>query len=366
MFDWAARLRKLADYCRTEVLDAFVVSSPINIRYLTGFAGSAGLLVVTPERSALLTDGRYDAFVRGAMANGTLARVELERIEARYDLTLAEHLNRLQPRAIGFEAEQVTVATLQRWRDSVPGAEWRPTARVIEALRLVKDDEELARLRKGGVALSGVARSLGDWVRAGRTERHIARDIDLAIERAGFERPAFDTIVASGPNSAYPHARPTDRALAAGDLVVLDFGGVLDGYCVDLTRMASVGRVPAEAERLYTAVRQAQEAALAAVRPGATGIDVDAAARQVLEAHGLGPAFSHGTGHGLGLEVHEGPRLTRAESGVRDVLEAGMVCTIEPGAYVDGVGGVRLEDDVVVTIGGSERLTDASRDLLVV
>jgi Xaa-Pro aminopeptidase len=237
---------------------------------------------------------------------------------------------------------------------------------VVETLRLVKDPAELAALRRGGRALSGVATALASWVRGGRGERDVARDIDRALERAGFERPAFETIVASGPNSAYPHARPTDRRLAPGDLVVLDFGGVLDGYCVDLTRMAGVGAVGPEALQLYVGVRDAQTAALEAVRAGVRGAEVDAAARQVLEAAGLGDAFVHGTGHGLGLEVHEAPRIARASSGATDVLEAGMVCTIEPGAYVEGVGGVRLEDDVVVTMGGSELLTEAPRDLLVV
>jgi Xaa-Pro aminopeptidase len=169
--------------------------------------------------------------------------------------------------------------------------------------------------------------------------------------------------VASGPNSARPHARPGSRELTAGDLVVLDFGGVLDGYCVDLTRMAAVGRVGPEAESLYAGVRMAHAAALGAIRAGVPAVRVDAAARQVLEDKGLGAAFVHGTGHGLGLEVHEAPRVSRL-SPLDEVLEAGMVCTVEPGAYVPGVGGVRLEDDVVVTDTGAELLTTTSRDLI--
>jgi Xaa-Pro aminopeptidase len=366
MFDWRGRLQKLAVFCQEQQLDALVISSPVNIRYLTGFAGSAGLLVATRADHRLLTDGRYDAFVRDEIAAGRIAPITLERVEARYDLTLAATLARLQPQRIGFEAEQVTVATLARWQEPDPRAAWVSTTQLVERMRLVKDASELDVLRRGGRALSGVARSLAQWVRVGRREREIARDIDLALERAGFERPAFDTIVASGSNSAYPHARPTDRALGQGDPVVLDFGGVLDGYCVDLTRMAAIGEPSTAVRNLYSAVRHAQDAALQAVAAGVRGSDVDAAARQVLDARGLGAAFSHGTGHGLGLEVHEAPRLARSASGAHDVLEAGMVCTIEPGAYVDGVGGVRLEDDVVVTLGGSELLTDAPRDLLLV
>lgn len=366
MPEWAARLKQIEQVCRDQSLQALVVSSAPNLKYLTGFAGSSGLLVCAPDAHCLITDGRYDAFVRDAMRAGTMAPVELERVEARYDLALAGRLGKMRARAAGFEAEHVTVATLRRWQELVPDAIWTATTQVVERLRLIKDETELRALRRGARALSGVARALGQWVRAGRGEREVARDIDLAIEQAGFERPAFETIVAGGPNSAYPHARPTDRRLRPGDLVVLDFGGVLDGYCVDLTRMAGIGQIGSTLWGLYAAVREAQEAAIKTVRAGVTGSDVDAAARQVLETRGLGAAFVHGTGHGLGLEVHEGPRLARANSGVADVLQAGMVCTIEPGAYVEGVGGVRLEDDVVVTIGGSELLTDAPRDLVIV
>jgi Xaa-Pro aminopeptidase len=366
MFDWAARLRRVAQLCQAGSCEAMVVSTPVNVRYLTGFAGSAGLLVSTATKNFLVTDGRYDAFVREAIRAGGIAPVDVERVETRYDETLAALLARLRPRRVAFEADHVTVAKLEQWRTATPDVEWSPTSQAVEKMRLIKDADELDALRRGGRALDGVARALGTWVRMGRTEREVARDIDLAIERAGFERPAFETIVASGLNSAYPHARPTDRRLAAGDLVVLDFGGVLDGYCVDLTRMAGIGQIGAAAQEIYAAVRDAQAAALQAVQPGRRASDVDLAAREVLESRGFGSAFVHGTGHGLGLEVHEAPRVAKASSGALDVLETGMVCTIEPGAYVEGVGGVRLEDDVVVTRVGSELLTNAPRDLVTV
>jgi Xaa-Pro aminopeptidase len=358
------RLRKLEEFCERERLDALVVSSAVNLKYLTGFTGSAGLLVSAPGRHCLITDGRYEAQVREWIRDGLVADVEVQRVDVKYDETLAQALQSSQ--RIGFEAEHVTVAVLRKWQALRPASEWQPTEQVVEQMRLIKDGAELDCLRRGGRALSIVAAGLASWLAPGRTEREIAREIDRAIERAGFERPAFDTIVASGPNSAYPHARPTDRALAPGDLVVLDFGGVLGGYCVDLTRMAAVGSISSAARRLFDAVRDAQIHAIAAVRPGVSGADVDEAARRVLEAQGLGSAFVHGTGHGLGLEVHEGPRLARASSGGSNTLQAGMVCTVEPGAYVEGIGGVRLEDDVVVTLGGSELLTDAPRDLVMV
>jgi Xaa-Pro aminopeptidase len=365
---WARRLQSLHDYCVSQKLDAIVVSNPLNIRYLTGFRGSAGLLISAPGGVRLVTDGRYDAAVRGAVAAGEMAVLDVERVDVRYDTTLVEVLTRLKLSRVGFEAGHVTVATLDGWRraDASGTIEWVSTDGVVERQRVIKDADEIALFRKAGRALAGVAAHLSEWVRTGRTERDVARDIDAGILQAGFSDVAFPTIVASGPHSAHPHARPGDRRLGEGDLVVLDFGGVLDGYCVDLTRMAGIGQVGSEAMALVTAVLSAQREAIAAVRPGRLGADVDKAARSVLEAAGFGPAFLHGTGHGLGLEVHEAPRVSRGATGSSDTLQPGMVCTIEPGAYVEGLGGVRMEDDVLVTASGCEVLTEAPRDLLVV
>jgi Xaa-Pro aminopeptidase len=190
--------------------------------------------------------------------------------------------------------------------------------------------------------------------------------IDWSMREAGFARPAFETIVASGPNSAMPHARPSDRRLRVSDLVVLDFGGVYDGYCVDLTRTLSVGAIDQESARIHAAVLEAQNAAIAAVRPGVPATNVDDAAREVLTSHGLGDAFGHGTGHGLGLEVHEEPRISRRRKDApaeETLLQPGMVFTIEPGAYLAGRGGVRIEDDVLVTAGGCDVLTSVPKGL---
>jgi Xaa-Pro aminopeptidase len=233
---------------------------------------------------------------------------------------------------------------------------------LIEDLRRVKDVAELAVLREGGVRLSEAARGVlaDDVARPGRTELEVAAEIDARVRAVGFTRAAFDTIVASGPRSALPHARPTDRRLEPGEVVVLDFGGVYGGYCVDLTRTVCLGRPSAEVDRQYEAVLTAQRAGCAAVRPGVPPAEVDGAARRVLEAAGLGEVFAHGTGHGLGLEIHEAPRLARPrpEDAAQPPLEAGVVCTIEPGAYVTARAGIRIEDDVVVTGDGHERITD--------
>jgi Xaa-Pro aminopeptidase len=357
------RLRTLQAYLDARDLDALVVSAPLNIAYLCGFKGSAGLLVVTRAVVILAVDGRYDVAARESLAAGSLGPVTVERVEKRYDDTLASILAREGIRRAGFEAGHVTVATIGTWTRTT-GVEWIATERVVEGQRLIKDADEIATFRRAAATLNGMASRLRTVVSRGRTEQEIASGIDAALVAAGFERPAFTTIVASGPNSALPHARPTTRRLAEGDLVVLDFGGVLDGYCVDLTRMAAVGSPAASAMALYEGVREANVSAVRAVRPGVPASDIDRAARAVLEAKNLGEAFRHGTGHGLGLEVHEAPRLSRPDAEPQERLEAGMVFTIEPGVYVEGIGGVRLEDDVLVTPEGCEVLTKVPHDLL--
>lgn len=364
--DWARRLQRAARILSDRHLDGLVVSNPQNVRYLTGFTGSSGWVFVTPASSHFLTDGRYTNFVRKSMVADQMSRLDLEVVSAGYDEALAAIVLGQSARRVGFEAGTVTVAGLREWQRLTPSVEWEATDDVVEGLRLIKDEIEIACFRSGAERLGDVVADLRQLVRADRTERQVAHAIDEALREAGFERPAFETIVASGPNSAYPHARPTDRRLADGDAVVLDFGGVFDGYCVDLTRMAAVGHVDARVRSLFEAVHEAQRAALETVRAGVTSASVDRAARSQLENRGLGPAFSHGTGHGLGLDVHEAPRISRAESGHVTTLAPGMVFTVEPGAYVDGLGGVRLEDDVLVTADGCEVLTTYPRDLLVV
>jgi len=290
-------------------------------------------------------------------------------VPASYDEALLGCLLDIGVTAVGFEAAHVTVARHDWWERSTRARSiaiaFHATERVVEQARVIKDAAEIAALREAARRLDGVARAAFAAAKAGVTERQVAAALEGAMREAGYERLAFDTIVASGPHAALPHYRAGDRILATGDLVVLDFGGVLDGYCSDLTRTVSIGPPPPEARRLYTAVYDAQQAAVAAVRPGVETTAVDGAARQVLEERGLGAAFGHGTGHGLGLDVHEDPRITRPRPDVPSVpLVPGMVFTIEPGAYVAGFGGVRIEDDVLVTDAGYELLTTVSRELL--
>jgi Xaa-Pro aminopeptidase len=379
----AARATRVREAMAGAGVDAFVVTHLPNVRYLTGFPGTAAIVVVTAGAAYFVTDSRYATVAEMLHAPPDGADASLVQVDDTYDETLAALLRRLDARRVGVEGAHLSISRCS-WlartlgaRLALPGVTQAadgpalvPLDDVVERWRAIKDEVELETLRTAAGLLSRVALDQLPRAGAGRAEREIAADLDHAMKGAGFARPAFETIVASGPNSALPHARPTDRILRDGDLVVLDFGGVYDGYCVDLTRTVAIGEPDVASARMHAAVLAAQAAAIAAVRPGVQAGAVDAAAREALAAFGLAERFGHGTGHGLGLEVHEAPRIARrraAPDGAPDpqdvVLESGMVFTIEPGVYVPGHGGVRIEDDVVVTPDGCEVLTRVPRDL---
>ena len=351
-------------------LDALIVTPSANIRYLSNHAGTAGILVMTRDAAHLLIDFRYQESVRALQASPSACpALRMWDVPASYEEALIGCLSEIGVTTVGFEAAHVTVARHEWWRETIVGRgldiTLRSTERIVEQARIIKDASEVAILRDAAARLEQVMPVVLASVREGETERQIAGAIEAAMREAGYERPAFDTIVASGPHSAMPHYRAGTRALAAGDLLVLDFGGVLDGYCCDLTRTVSIGPPSREVRRVYDAVRDAHAAAVAAVRPGIETSAVDAAARDLLRDRGLGDAFGHGTGHGLGLDVHEEPRIGKPRADVPPVtLAPGMVFTIEPGAYLPGFGGVRIEDDVLVTDSGCELLTTLPRELL--
>jgi Xaa-Pro aminopeptidase len=357
-------------------LDALIVTSLPNILYLTNFNGSSGIVVMTGSRALFITDFRYVSAISETRGSGhECPGLELVTVESSYDVTLAELLADMSSTRIGFEAAHLSVAR-HRWlltalatNPKVP--ELIPTEGVVERARVRKDAYELTVLREAGRRLSVVASEMVAEIRPGRTERDVALSIDWRIRDAGFERSAFETIVAAGPNAALPHAKPGERKLAEGDLVVLDFGGVYDSYCVDLTRTVSVGRASPRAREVYGAVLKAHDLAIEAVKPGISRFQIDGAARASLAGVGMAEAFGHGTGHGLGIEVHEEPRISRRRHGVdaaddeqQDAVAPGMVFTIEPGAYFPGWSGVRIEDDVLVTETGVELLTHVTTELL--
>lgn len=366
-FPYAHRIRQAAARLEVDGLEALVVTHLPNILYLCGLEASSAVAVLTREpRLHVLSDFRYaTVLARQADLVGRDLVTPVVLATGAWAPPVADCLHAAGATVVGVEGDHLSLNAARRLEEAgtAGGRAFglRPASALVEDLRRVKDLAELAILREAGARLSDVAHAiLADEVVAhGRTELDVAAEVDHRLRLAGFTRPAFETIVASGPNSALPHARPTARRLEPGDPVVLDFGGVFRRYCVDLTRTLCLGRASAPLERMHAAVAEAQRVALAAVGPGIDPTAVDAAARATLAAAGLEEAFGHGTGHGLGLEVHEAPRLGQPRPGAppERALEPGVVCTIEPGAYVVGVGGIRIEDDVAVTATGHERLT---------
>ena len=367
------RHRTVREELSARGLDALLVTALPNILYLTNFTGSSATVVLAADRLYFITDSRYIETVSAMNATPHhVPDLELIAVDGSYDATLARFLAARPWKRVGFEAEHMTVARLG-WLTATlaagdtPAAELVATEGLVERERVRKDDYEIATMREAARRLSEVAAAVLTMVRRGQAERDLAMAIDWRIRQAGFERSAFDTIAASGPNAALPHARPGERIITEGDLVVLDFGGVYDSYCVDLTRTVSVGPASSRAREVHAAVREARDRAIAAVAPGRSRFEIDAAARDTLAGLGLGEAFGHGTGHGLGIEVHEDPRITRRRPDVNTQDEAvapGMVFTIEPGVYLPGWGGVRIEDDVLVTDTGVEVLTDVTTELI--
>ncbi len=356
----AERQAALAALLEAESLEALLVTSRPNIRYLTGFSGSAGVAVVTRGEALVVTDFRYEEQARQQC--GAVARVEIEGTSV-WDRLLRELPTLGTISVIGFEAHALSVKEAERF-SSGPGAAWRwkPTGELVERLRVRKDTGEIAAIRSAATLATAALRETLAVVRPGQTELEIAGGLERALRRHGSEAHPFATIVASGPRSALPHAHTSSRTVAAGDWLLLDFGAVVDGYCADMTRTVVVGARADESQRaLYGLVQDAQRRAREGVRAGMTGREADALARDPIEARGFGTAFGHSTGHGLGLEVHEAPRLARTAG---DPLPEGAVVTIEPGVYVAGRGGVRIEDDVHLSADGPVLLTDGCTDLL--
>lgn len=353
-------------------VDSLLVTSLPNVFYLTGHEGSAGVVLLTASRALLYVDPRYVEAVTQLQASPAAPPdLEVRIVPASYDQAIVDGLIDLGLTRVGVEAGHLTLGR-HRWfvatlAQTAPTVELVATEGLLEDARAVKDAHEVALLRRSCLGLTAVADAGFRAVGAGVAEREVAGAIEQALRAGGYARPAFDTIVGSGPNGALPHYRAGERRLERGDLVVLDFGGVLDGYCSDLTRTVVVGEANAKAREVYAAVLAAQQAGIEAVRPGIPASAVDAAARQELARRGFGEAFTHGTGHGLGIDVHELPRVSRARadsSAPEGLLKPGMVVTIEPGAYLPGWGGVRIEDDVLVTETGYEVLTSVTRELL--
>ncbi len=356
------RWRRLEERLAKLELDALLVSHAANVRYLSGFTGSSALLL-HPRAAApvLVTDFRYEEQAAAEVRAPTRVRV------ARNGLipALGEVLESTkQLVAIGFDSEHLSVLDRRRLGEVAPEVRWVEAEGVVSRLRAIKDPGEVEAIRAAAsVAESALERTLA-WLRGAPkppSERVIAARLEFELRSGGSDAPPFEVIVASGPRTSLPHARPDDRSPAPGDLLLIDFGASVAGYCCDITRTFVFGPAEDWQGELHAAVLRAQRAAIEAIAPEAAAADVDRAARGVLAEYGWDRLFGHSTGHGIGLEVHEEPRLSRRSE---DLLAPGHVVTVEPGVYLPGRGGVRIEDDVVVTDGGAERLTAFRRRLI--
>jgi Xaa-Pro aminopeptidase len=350
--DVSGRLGRLRGSMSTAGVEALLVTHLTNIRYLTGFTGSAALLAVAPNGATLVTDGRYqDQAPREIEASGAPVEVGVSS-EAQREMIAAALAGSDR---VGLEAEHVSWAAHGRYSGTwFPGIELVATNGLVEALRLVKDAGEVARIRAACDIADRALAEVRPRLDEAPTEREFGLELDATMRRFGASDTSFETIVASGPNGAMPHARPGDRRIGRGDLVVIDFGALVDGYCSDMTRTIMVGEPSPTQARMLEVVLASQAAGVGAVRAGAPASDVDAACRAVIDDAGWGDAFTHGTGHGVGLDIHEAPRVARTSDAT---LAAGQVVTVEPGVYLSEHGGVRIEDTVVVTDDGAEPLT---------
>lgn len=355
--DYRLRQHRFAQALTERKLDAFLVTHLPNLRYLCGFTGSSGVLGVQDGRAMFFTDGRYREQSRVEVRGAGIRIAKGSPLAA-----AAAWLKKARARRVGLESERVTLAQRGALAGLLPSrVRLLPLAGLVEGLRAIKDAEEVSRLRAAVKLASSLYGPLVKHIRPGRSESAVAAKLEYQARMAGAEGMSFATIVASGQRSALPHGVASSQPIVNNGFIVIDYGVILDGYCSDMTRTLYVGRPGAWANRVYQAVREAQQAAVEAVRPGIETGKVDRAARKVLAKAGLVRYFTHSTGHGVGLEIHESPKLARRE---RAALQPGMVVTIEPGVYVPGKGGVRIEDMVLVTERGCEVLTPTPKELI--
>ena len=357
MIDYSGRIDRVQQALERHDADALLVTNLVNVQYLTGFTGTNGQLLVSPARAVFLTDPRYEARA-GALVNAA----EISVYPARLTDNLEGLLSDTSTTKLGVEAMTMTLAEREDLVGRLPSVELTSTTGIVEELRRTKEPEEVELLRAAVELGERAFTWVLDRIVPGATEREIALDLEIKLREWGAESVSFPPIVGSGVQSAHIHHSPNERELQKGDLVLLDFGCRLSGYCSDMTRTVVLGAASDDQRRMYDLVFEAQQAGIDAVAPNVSGVDADRAARDVIEAAGMGERFGHGLGHGVGLDVHEEPRLKRISE---DVLKPGDVVTVEPGVYVQGEGGVRIEDIVLVTETGNEVLGSAPKDELI-
>lgn len=353
------RVAKLFHAVKDLDLDAIVLHKPEDIFYFSGYRGE-GVALLHAQQRAIITDFRYTEQAAAEAAGFDVLETTNDRPSS---VVLAERLLALKVRRAGFDDTALTVSSHQTMVKASAKVDFTPIGSACYQVRIIKDEQEKQIMRRAAQLTDETLKYILTVIQPGMTEKQIALEMLYHIRKLGAEKESFSFIVASGPNASMPHAIPTDRVIQKGDILTMDFGCKVDGYCSDMTRTVAVGEVDDELKKIYDIVLKAQLAGLAAVKPGITGVAADRVARDIITDAGYGQYFGHGLGHGVGVEIHEQPRLSPAAGG--RLLEAGMVVTVEPGIYLPGLGGVRIEDTVIVTPDGYENLYTASKALIV-
>ncbi|MBA2873432.1 Xaa-Pro dipeptidase [Thermaerobacillus caldiproteolyticus] len=349
------KIEKLRAYFDEYGIDGMLITNGYNRRYMTGFTGTAGVAVIGKTNAVFITDFRYVE-----QASKQVEGYEIVQHTGLIIEEVAKQVARLNIQKLGFEQEDLSYAMFKAYEKDVQ-AELVPVSHVIEKLRLIKSESEIKILKEAAEIADAAFQHILHFIRPGVTEIEVANELEFFMRKQGATSSSFDIIVASGYRSALPHGVATDKVIEKGELVTLDFGAYYKGYCSDITRTVAVGEISDELKKIYDIVLQAQLRGMTGIKPGMTGREADALTRDYITEQGYGDYFGHSTGHGIGLEVHEGPALS-ARSNV--VLEPGMVVTVEPGIYIAGLGGVRIEDDTVVTKDGNESLTHSPKELI--
>lgn len=349
------KLRKLRAKLAELELDAIIIASQVNRRYISGFTGTAGAAVISEDDARLITDFRYTEQAE-AQAEGFQIIEHKQKIETEINNQLKE----LKARRVGFEKDYITYGQFETYEQALD-VELVPVSGLVEALRMIKSEDELKIMKKAAKIADDAFTHIQSFIKPGVKEIEVANELEFFMRRQGAVSSSFDTIVASGYRSAMPHGVASEKEIQSGELVTMDYGALYNGYCSDITRTVAVGEVSDELRKIYDIVLEANMRGVNNTKPGMTGKEADALTRDYIKEQGYGDRFGHSTGHGLGMEVHENPRLSHLS---QEVLKPGMVVTVEPGIYVPGAGGCRIEDDIVITEEGNERLTFSTKEFI--
>ncbi|QCR32830.1 Xaa-Pro peptidase family protein [Lysinibacillus sp. SGAir0095] len=350
------KLEKLRKALVEQNVDGLLITNGFNRRYMTGFTGTAGVAIVSKDDAVFITDFRYTE-----QANKQIQDFRVIQHEGNLLKEVADFVEKMGIKALGFEKDTMTYSMYESYK-SLISAELVPLSGLIEKIRLIKTEQEINIIKVACEIADNAFTHILEFIKPGLTELEVSNELEFFMRKQGATASSFDTIVASGVRSALPHGVATDKVIEKGDFVTLDFGALYNGYISDITRTIAVGQPSEKLVEMYNTVLESQLLALSKVGPGMTGVEADSFARDYLASKGYGEAFGHSTGHGIGLEVHEGPALSSRSS---SVLEPNMVVTIEPGIYLPGIGGVRIEDDILITETGNEKLTHSTKDLII-